>query len=370
LTTKASEVASGLALPKSMLRWVGLGLVLSSAIVIVISLSSGVTLSTLAQLGYLEFSLAAIVSAARLLVQVLRFQTIVAGFAGHLMPDMEGSATARIGSEFVALSTPASIGGEFVRAAWLSGKGMVGGRALWIGYFEVLIDVYVGSALAILAAALAFSRGAVAIGLTIGAIASVLILAYSVIFLIPALRGIPAFPRRLFNLMERLVGASRAGRFEAAVQRGSMNFSLATRALLRKDAFPVVLKVVGLTAIQAVLSGVALWIVLTDAGLRIDLFASILVAYGAMAVAAIPVSIGGSGLTELAVQSYLTSVFGFSSWAAIVFWRIASFQVVLAISGLAFLLLVHKGTKHFPKEPKVVAISLAPETIARQLVKR
>jgi uncharacterized membrane protein YbhN (UPF0104 family) len=114
---------------------------------------------------------------------------------------------------------------------------------------------------------------------------------------------------------------------------------------LRRDALPLILKTVGLTVIQAILSGLALWFVLTAAGLKIDLFSSTLIAGGTSAIAAIPVSIGGSGVTELTMLAYLSSVYGFSSWASIVLWRIASFQVVLAVTGAAFLLLTHKSTR-------------------------
>jgi len=67
-------------------------------------------------------------------------------------------------------------------------------------------------------------------------------------------------------------------------------------------------------------------------------------AFGAETIAAIPVTIGGAGLTEVSTQLYLSSVYGFSSWAAIVLWRIASFQVVLAVSGVAFLLYTRRAT--------------------------
>jgi uncharacterized protein (TIRG00374 family) len=343
-------------------RWVALGLILSSSVVVVISISSGVTLSDLARLGYLQFGLAVLVSSARLLLQVLRFKVMVIGLIPEALPNLKGITTARMGSEFVALSTPASIGGEFLRAAWLKGKGVPGGKALWIGYFEVLIDVYVGSALALVAAAFAFSRGATAIGFTIGTVASVLIVAYTAVFLVPALRGIPVMSRKLFGFMERFVGARRAHRLEAAVQRGSTSFSLAARSLLSWNSLPVILKVAGLTVIQAILSGMALWLVLTSAGLRIDLLSSTLVTYGALAVAAIPISIGGSGLIELAVQAYLSSVFGFSSWAAIVFWRIASYQAILAITSVAFLILVRNATKRTSEQAQS-ALPVAPKAL-------
>jgi uncharacterized protein (TIRG00374 family) len=306
---------------------------------------SGVTVSDLAKLGYVPFALAAVLSSAKLLVQVVRFRVIVAGFTRDSRPDLRGLAEARMGSEFVALSTPATVGGEFVRAAWLAGKGVVGGKALWIGYFEVVVDVYVSSALGLVSAAYAFSRGATVLASTILVIVLLLVFVYSIFFLVPAFRGIPKIPERLFRFAGLFIGGPRSTRLERAVQEGSVNFSLAARAILRRDALPTFLLTFALTIVQALLSGAVLWIILNAAGLNIDLGSATLVAYGATAIAALPISIGGSGLTELAVAAYLSTVYGFTSWAAVVLWRVASFQVVLAISGVAFLLLVHKATR-------------------------
>jgi glycosyltransferase 2 family protein len=344
------ETANGIRISKSAIRWIAVGLFVSSSILAIISVFSGVSFSDLTRLGYLPFALAAMFCFAKLLVQVVRFRTIVTGFARDPRPDLGGAAIARMGSEFVAQSTPSMVGGEFLRAAWLSGKGVVGGKALWIGYFEVVLEVYVSSALGLISAAYAFSRGATAIASTILVVVSLLVVGYSVFFLVPAFRGIPKIPRRLFRFAGLFIGGPRAARLEKTVQEGSVNFSLAARATLKKEALPTILYALGLTVIQALLSGAALWIILNAAGLRIDLLSATLVAYGATAIAALPVSIGGSGLTELAVAAYLSTVYGFTSWAAVVLWRIASFQVVLVVTGVAFLLLVRKTTRTNPQE--------------------
>jgi uncharacterized protein (TIRG00374 family) len=338
------------------MKWIALGLVVSSSILIIISVFSGVSVSDFVRLGYLPFVLATIVSSAKLLVQVFRFQVIVTGFAKDPRPDLGGVALARMGSEFVALSTPALVGGEFVRAAWLSGKGVVGGKALWLGYFEGVLDVYVSSALGLVSAGYAFSRGATVLASTIVAVVLLLVIGYSIFFLIPALRGVPKIPRRVFSFAAYFIGEARAVQLEKVVREGSENFSLAARAILKKDALPVILMALALTILQAILSGVALWVILTAAGLKIDLLSSILVAFGATAIAALPISIGGSGLTELAVASYLSLVFGFSSWAAVVLWRIASFQVMLLVTGIAFLLLVHGSGRGASKVPPITPL--------------
>ena len=233
-----------------------------------------------------------------------------------------------------------------MRAAWLAKRGVDAGKALWIAYFEILVDVYVGSALALASAWFAYTRGAPVIAVSIVAVVSVLVAGYTAFFLIPALRGIPKVPHRLFVVGATIIGEERARRLEEVAEQRTQTFSLAAGSILKRDALPLILKTLALSVIQLLLAGLAAWFVLVAAGLNIDFVSSTLLAGGVSALAAIPVSIGGSGVVEVAMLAFLSSVFGFSSWGAIIVWRIASFQVVLAVTGLAFLLLMHESTKH------------------------
>jgi len=343
--------AAGAKLPKSVLKWVAVGLVLTTSVVVIISVTSGVTFADLTKLGYLPFGLAAAVSAARLLVQVLRFRVLVVGLARDPRPDLSGLSISRPASEFVSLSTPATSMGVFIRTAWLTGKGVDGGTALWIGYFEVLMEIYVGGSLALVAAAYAFLRGAVAIGSTILIVTLVLVSGYTAIFIIPALRNIKV-PHRLFSVAAFLVGGPKATALYLRAVIGSLNFSLSAHAILTRKNLPLVVKAVGLTFVEDILAGTALWIILSSAGLGLDPFSTTFVAYGVVAIAQIPVTIGGAGITELTMQAYLTSVFGFSSWPAVVLWRIATYQVLLVVTGIVFGVYVRKATKQSPKAPQ------------------
>src|ERR1700689_1348098 len=121
------KAATEYRLPKSVLRWVAIGVTLSSAIVIAITIFSGITWSDLERLGYLPFGLAAAASVARLFVQALRFRVIASGLAGDPKPKLTGATIARMGSEFIAMSTPSEVGGPVLRAAWLSGRGVESG---------------------------------------------------------------------------------------------------------------------------------------------------------------------------------------------------------------------------------------------------
>ena len=346
--TTPPEPAAGAKLPKSVLKWVAVGLVLTTSVVVVISVTSGVSFADLTKLGYLPFGLAAAVSAARLLVQILRFRVLVVGLARDPRPELSGLSLSRPASEFVSLSTPATSMGVFIRTAWLTGKGVDGGTALWIGYFEVLMEIYVGGSLALVAAAYAFLRGAVAIGSTILIVTLVLVAGYTAIFIIPALRNIKV-PHRLFSVAAFLVGGPKATALYLRAVIGSLNFSLSAHAILTRKNLPLVVKAVGLTFVEDILAGTALWIVLSSSGLKLDPFSTTFVAYGVVAIAQIPVTIGGAGITELTMQAYLTSVFHFSSWPAVVLWRIATYQVLLVVTGVVFGVYVRKATKQAPK---------------------
>ncbi|MDA4117169.1 MAG: flippase-like domain-containing protein [Thaumarchaeota archaeon] len=315
----------------------------SSFFVIVISFLSGISLSDFATIGYLPFALAAAASIAGLGVGVLRFRVVVDALANRPSLSLGDFGRAKLASQFLALTTPSTTGGFFLTTAWLSRKGIDAGRAVWIGYFEMLVQIYVSSALQLAAAAYALSRGAVIIASAITVVALVLAVGFTVIFVIPGLRGIN-LPPRVFQLAARVVGKRRAERLETTLKEGALNFSSAARATVSKNSLPLVAKAVGLTLVEAALSGLALWFVMVSAGLKIDVFSSTLMAFGAVAIGALPVSVGGSGITEMALKYYLASVYGFSSWAAIVLWRIASYQVLLAISGIGLLLLVRRAT--------------------------
>jgi len=340
---EAEKTSSEYQLPKSVMKWVALGLLLSSGVVIAISILSGVKFSDLTKLGYLTFALSAGFAASRLLVQIVRFRVVALGLAGNPKPNLRGLALTRVASEFVSISTPGEAG-VFIRTAWLKGKGIDGGKALSISYFEVLIEVYVGASLALVAAIYALTKGALVIGSSIIVVATVLIVGYTVVFIVPALKGIKV-PHFIFTFSSYLIGGPRANDLYLRAVVGSLNFSLSARAIVSKSNVPVVIKAVALTIIEDLLNGASLWIVLNASGLKIDLVSSTLAAEGAAAIAQIPVTIGGAGITELTMKSYLTAVYGFSSWAPIVLWRIASYQVLLAITGIVFIFFVRQATR-------------------------
>ena len=338
----AGGASTGIRLPGSTERWIVAGVSVSSVVLIAISLSSGVTLSELEGPGYVFAGLAVLAVLAKLLVQVLKFRVIAGGLAKDSITDFRGVATARVGSEFVALTTPSFIGGEFVRAAWLSRKGVEAGRALWIGFVEICVDVYVGSAMSLIAAWVAFARGAATVAWLIVIVVVPIMAGYAVFILMFARRGV-RLPSVTRWLLAHLVGKSRGEHLASRLQEWADDFSSAARATGRQSAATILLAVC-LSLVQALFSGLTLWLLLTPRN-SIDIPSSVLAVFGVQALASVPVTVGGSGISELGLQWYLSTVYGFSSWATVVLWRLVSYQVVEVLTGGAFVLLLTKGMK-------------------------
>lgn len=339
-------------LSKIPLRWVAIGLAVSSS-VLIISAVSGVKITDLAQLGFIPFAIAATLASARLGVQVFRFRLVVRRLAGLSKQSLKGSSTIRVASEFVAMSTPSNIGGVILRAAWLSTKSVKPGRSVWIGYVETLMDMYVASVLAFIAAAYAFLRGAPLIGSSILLVGGIIVIGNTTAILIIVIRGTLTVPTSIFRALGRVLGRDRAERLQDSVQEGTRTFASAAKALFNRKNLDLVLKGFALTIVDATLSGTALWIILTYAGLKIDVFSATFVAFGVGTIAAVPFTIGGSGISELALQTYLASVYGFYSWAAVIVWRIATYHALLAVSGAVFIWLMMRATGRPLKWPRM-----------------
>jgi uncharacterized protein (TIRG00374 family) len=337
-----SGASGGINLSKSAERWIVAGVSISSAVIVVISLSSGVTLAQLEGPGYLFVGLAALAALAKLMAQGLKFRVVAGGLTAGSRTDFSGVATARIGSEFVALTTPSFVGGEFVRAAWLARRGVEPGKALWIGFLEICIDVYVGSGLSLVAAWVAFARGATTLASLIVIVILPILAGYTVFLLILTRKGV-RLPPKILWLLPLLVGRTRAEHLVARLQGWADEFTAAARATRRKS-IPTIVLAVFISLAQALLSGMILWLLLAPVK-AIDPLSSVLAVFAVQALATVPVTVGGSGISELGLQWYLSTVYGFSSWATVVLWRLISYQLVEVLSGVSFVWLLNRGMK-------------------------
>lgn len=134
---------------------------------IILILTSNVSPQDVFALGIIPFLAAAAAAIIKMLLQALRFKYFIRHFLGHDVASTGETVSARLAGEFVTQTTPSYIGGELVRIAWLTRKGVPPGKAAWVTTMEIIADVFVGSVLAFIAGALAIYRGGSVVGLAV-----------------------------------------------------------------------------------------------------------------------------------------------------------------------------------------------------------
>lgn len=308
--------------------------------IIIFTLLFGVSISDILAVGPTAFLLASLVSIARLFVQGLRFHELAKGINGSAEIKVGNSAVARMASEFTDLVIPSYAGGEFVKIPWLVKKGLNIGQALLVAYFEVLFDVVIGGLISIIAAAYLIARGAYITALILLVLSSLWIGFFvAVPWLIS--RGKGALPKTAIKIMAKFVGLKRAESFAAKLNEIALQSSHAAGAFFRSSK-SVIVKVFLFTIAMVILAGMIFWIIALGSGLQIDLMTSILGVYVSYTFGAIPLTPGGSGLSEGGLGLFTTSLYGGEFWAAIIAWRIISYHVPLFVTGIALLYLSNR----------------------------
>ncbi len=316
------------------------GIIASVVSIFAFTIIFGVSLSDITSIGPTAFLLASLVSIVRLIVQGVRFHELAKGVNGSADIKLGRSTVARMASEFTDLVIPSYAGGEMVKIPWLVKKGLNVGQAILVAYFEVLFDVVIGGAISVIAAIYLIARGAYLPALVL-LVLSALWIGFFVAVPWLVSRGRRALPNFLINMLSKIVGAKRAESLVGGLDKAALQSSQAAKTFLRSSKI-VIVKVSLLTLAMVVLAGMIFWIVALGRGLEIDLFASILAVYVSYTIGAIPLTPGGSGLTEGGIGLFTSSLYGGQFWAAIVAWRIISYHVPLFVTGIALLYLSNK----------------------------
>jgi len=316
------------------------GIFASIISIIAYTLFFGVSVSDIIAVGPAAFLLASIVSIARLLVQGVRFYELSKGINSNASIKVSNTTVARMASEFTDLVVPSYAGGELVKIPWLVKKGFNLGQAILIAYLEVLFDVIIGGLISIIAALYLLTRGAY-VPASILLMLSFLWIGFFAIVPWLVSRGKGAMPKPIVRIISLIVGVKRAESFASKLNEVAVQSSHAAGTFF-KSSKGVIAKVLLLTIIMVVLAGMIFWIIALGSGLQIDLFASILGVYVSYTFGAIPLTPGGSGLSEGGLGLFTSSLYGGQLWASIVAWRIISYHVPLLVTGIALLYLSRK----------------------------
>lgn len=318
---------------------------------ILIAFTFDIKLEELFAVGFIPFVGAALAIVGKLLMQGLKFNYLVKKFLGNIELPWK-TVSVRIGSEFVTSTTPSFVGGELVRIIWLKKRGIPTGKATWVTIMEIVTEVLVAGIIALTSAAFAFFNGAYVIGLVIIAISLPVTAIWSGLFFLSYKRTFQVPP--WIEKSVRKVGRERASKYidktnqwmeeVCEMSRQSLHNKLAKKAFVVSMVFSL---------FTWVFYGISFMVIANGAGYFIEFFDSLLAAMASNALGNIPVTIGGSGLTEFGIWAYLGNLNSLTfqptkdsiQWNIVIAWRIATYHVSLVISWILLMKIVYPRTK-------------------------
>jgi hypothetical protein len=333
------------------MNWKLLAIPVSIIPFILIAFTFDIKLEELFAVGFIPFVGAALAIVGKLLMQGLKFNYLVKKFLGNIELPWK-TVSVRIGSEFVTSTTPSFVGGELVRIIWLKKRGIPTGKATWVTIMEIVTEVLVAGIIALTSAAFAFFNGAYVIGLVIIAISLPVTAIWSGLFFLSYKRTFQVPP--WIEKSVRKVGRERASKYidktnqwmeeVCEMSRQSLHNKLAKKAFVVSMVFSL---------FTWVFYGISFMVIANGAGYFIEFFDSLLAAMASNALGNIPVTIGGSGLTEFGIWAYLGNLNSLTfqptkdsiQWNIVIAWRIATYHVSLVISWILLMKIVYPRTK-------------------------
>jgi len=302
----------------------------SILIIIILMVLFGVKVEDILSVGILYLLFSAAFSFSSIIFRSFRFIILLKRFGENL--SLLKSLKVRLASEFIALVSFSAVGDEAFRLGWLMKRGMNSGNAAWIAYFEVFCDVLIGTAISLFSAIFLLTRGVIFVGGVVAAV-SVIVLSAHLLFVIYSIKSELSIPGFLSKPLIKILG-SRGEKIIVKLTETLREFSETSKKILR-DGSPSLLTVnLILTFIGALFSGLSLQVLLQAVGIKAGIIESLLIVYASVAIATIPITIGGSGLSELGAAFSTQAISSTIPWNAVIVWRIANYHIPLAVCGL------------------------------------
>ena len=261
----------------------------------------------------------------------------------------------RVGSEFIKFTTPMFIGAEFIVIYYLKKKGVALSKATWIALVDIVTEVLAAGLLSMLAGIIALLNGAYIVGIVILATSISITSLWMVMFFLSSKHTF-----QVPNILETI--AKKLGKEKGTkIINQTNDWMEETCTMIRENIqTPESKKIFTVSFFFSLASwsfyGISFMIIAMGTGYLINAFDSIMAVMGANAIGNLPITIGGSGLAEFGIISYLNNLnpFDFTinegivGWDAVIGWRIATYYVPIAIT---WILLVKLALSKIPKTP-------------------
>ncbi|MEZ7989121.1 MAG: lysylphosphatidylglycerol synthase transmembrane domain-containing protein [Nitrosopumilus sp.] len=322
--------------------------------IFIIAIQFDIQIDDILAIGLFPFIGAIVAMMIKLVLQGIKFAYITKKYLGNTDSFLKLIGV-RVGSEFIKFTTPMFIGAEFIVIYYLKKKGVELSKATWIALVDIVTEVLAAGLLSMLAGVIALLNGAYLVGIVILATSISITSVWMVMFFLSSKHTF-----QVPNILEILV--KKLGKEKGSkIINQTNDWMEETCTMIRENIqTPESKKIFTVSFFFSLASwafyGISFMIIAMGTGYVINAFDSIMAVMGANAIGNLPITIGGSGLAEFGIISYLNNLnpFDFTinegivGWDAVIGWRIATYYVPIAIT---WILLVKLALSKIPKTP-------------------
>ncbi len=322
--------------------------------IFIIAIQFDIQIDDILAIGLFPFIGAIAAMMIKLVLQGIKFAYITKKYLGNTDSFLKLIGV-RVGSEFIKFTTPMFIGAEFIVIYYLKKKGVELSKATWIALVDIVTEVLAAGLLSMLAGIIALLNEAYIVGIVILATSFSITSLWMVMFFLSSKHTF-----QVPNILETL--AKKLGKEKGTkIINQTNDWMEETCTMIRENIqTPESKKIFTVSFFFSLASwsfyGISFMIIAMGTGYLINAFDSIMAVMGANAIGNLPITIGGSGLAEFGIISYLNNLnpFDFTisegivGWDAVIGWRIATYYVPIAIT---WILLVKLALSKIPKTP-------------------
>jgi len=322
--------------------------------IFIIAIQFDIQIDDILAIGLFPFIGAIVAMMIKLVLQGIKFAYITKKYLDNTDSFLKLIGV-RVGSEFIKFTTPMFIGAEFIVIYYLKKKGVALSKATWIALVDIVTEVLAAGLLSMLAGIIALLNGAYIVGIVILATSISITSLWMVMFFLSSKHTF-----QVPNILETI--AKKLGKEKGTkIINQTNDWMEETCTMIRENIqTPESKKIFTVSFFFSLASwsfyGISFMIIAMGTGYLINAFDSIMAVMGANAIGNLPITIGGSGLAEFGIISYLNNLnpFDFTisegivGWDAVIGWRIATYYVPIAIT---WILLVKLALSKIPKTP-------------------
>lgn len=287
--------------------------------------------------GMINFLAAFAALMLKLFLQGVKFHYIIRTFHGSL-ESLWRTIFVRIGSEFVTMTTPMFVGGEVVRIYWMKKRGMSTAKASWLGIFEIITEVLAAGVLSILAGIFALVNGHTVIGIVVLAAAIPIVGLWLGLFFLSSKRTFHV-PKTFCNLIIKFRKEKGVHYIEKTNEWMNDICTMSRENFQSKQVKKAFFVTLAISFVAWGVYGIS-FMLIAESVRAIDPVTSIFAVMAGNAIGNLPITIGGSGLTEFGIWAYLNHIGNFAlelpqdnvDWNTIIAWRIATYQIPIPIA--------------------------------------